>query len=201
MAATRPESRRRAVSQEVLLVVAADLFADRGYAATTVRDIAEAAGILSGSLYHHIDSKESIVDAILSRFIARSLAAYEAVIAEGRGPKETFEELVRTSLESMVEGRAAILVYQNEARLLAARPRFSYLAEAQRKFEEIWTAVLEEGVESGEFRASIDPKLVYRLVRDTVWTAPRWYRPGGPLKPEKIIAQYLPVLVAGVSTH
>jgi AcrR family transcriptional regulator len=201
MAATRPESRRRAVSQEVLLVVAADLFADRGYAATTVRDIAEAAGILSGSLYHHIDSKESIVDAILSRFIARSLADYEAVIAEGKGPKETFEELVRTSLESMVEGRAAILVYQNEARLLAARPRFSYLAEAQRKFEEIWTAVLEEGVESGEFRASIDPKLVYRLVRDTVWTAPRWYRPGGPLKPEKIIAQYLPVLVAGVSTH
>jgi AcrR family transcriptional regulator len=201
MAATRPESRRRAVSQEVLLVVAADLFADRGYAATTVRDIAEAAGILSGSLYHHIDSKESIVDAILSRFIARSRAAYEAVIAEGKGPKETFEELVRTSLESMVEGRAAILVYQNEARLLAARPRFSYLAEAQRKFEEIWTAVLEEGVESGEFRPSIDPKLVYRLVRDTVWTAPRWYRPGGPLKPERIIAQYLPVLVAGVSTH
>jgi AcrR family transcriptional regulator len=201
MAATRPESRRRAVSQEDLLGVAADLFADRGYAATTVRDIAEAAGILSGSLYHHIDSKESIVDAILSRFIARSLAAYEAVIAEGKGPKETFEELVRTSLESMVEGRAAILVYQNEARLLAARPRFSYLAEAQRKFEQIWTTVLEEGVESGEFRASIDPELVYRLVRDTVWTAPRWYRPGGPLKPEKIIAQYLPVLVAGVSKH
>ena len=201
MAATRPESRRRAVNQEDLLAVAADLFADRGYAATTVRDIAEAAGILSGSLYHHIDSKESIVDAILSRFIARSLAAYEAVIAEGKGPKETFEELVRTSLESMVEGRAAILVYQNEARLLAARPRFSYLAEAQRKFEEIWTAVLEEGVKCGEFRPSIDPKLVYRLVRDTVWTAPRWYRPGGPLKPEKIIAQYLPVLVAGVSPH
>ncbi|HEX4732601.1 MAG TPA: TetR/AcrR family transcriptional regulator [Solirubrobacterales bacterium] len=201
MAVTRPGSRRRPVSQEDLLGVAADLFADRGYAATTVRDIAEAAGILSGSLYHHIDSKESILDAILSRFIARSLAAYEAVIAEGKEPKETFEELVRTSLESMVEGRAAILVYQNEARLLAARPRFSYLAEAQRKFEEIWTAVLEEGVKSGEFRASIDPKLVYRLVRDAVWTAPRWYRPGGSLKPDRIIAQYLAVLVTGVAKH
>jgi AcrR family transcriptional regulator len=201
MAVTRPGSRRRPVSQEDLLGVAADLFADRGYAATTVRDIAEAAGILSGSLYHHIDSKESILDAILSRFIARSLAAYEAVIAEGKGPKETFEELVRASLESMVEGRAAILVYQNEARLLAARPRFSYLAEAQRKFEEIWTAVLEEGVKSGEFRASIDPKLVYRLVRDAVWTAPRWYRPGGSLKPDRIIAQYLAVLVTGVAKH
>jgi AcrR family transcriptional regulator len=201
MAVTRPGSRRRPVSQEDLLGVAADLFADRGYAATTVRDIAEAAGILSGSLYHHIDSKESIVDAILSRFIARSLASYEAVIAEGRGPTETFEELVRTSLASMVDSRAAILVYQNEARVLAARPRFAYLVEAQRKFEEIWTTVLADGVKSGEFRASIDPKLVYRLVRDTVWTAPRWYRPGGPLKPERIIAQYLAVLVTGVARH
>jgi AcrR family transcriptional regulator len=201
MAVTRPEPRRRAVNQEDLLEVAADLFADRGYVATTVRDIAEAAGILSGSLYHHIDSKESIIDAILSRFIARSLAAYEAVIAKGMGPMETFEELVRTSLESMVDSRAEIVVYQNEARPLAVRPRFSYLAEAQRKFEEIWTAVLDDGVRSGEFRDSIDPKLVYRLVRDTVWTAPRWYRPGGPLKPEKIIDQYVAVLVDGVANH
>jgi AcrR family transcriptional regulator len=201
MGVTRPGSRRRSVNQEDLLGVAADLFADRGYAATTVRDIAEAAGILSGSLYHHIDSKESMIDAILSRFIARSLAAYEAVIAEGKGPTDTFEELVRTSLESMVDSRSAILVYQNEARLLAARPRFAYLVEAQRKFEEIWTTVLAEGVQSGEFRPSIEPKLVYRLVRDSVWTAPRWYRPAGSLKPEKIIAQYLAVLVGGVAKH
>ena len=55
------------MNQEDLLRVAEELFAERGYAATTVRDIAEAAGILSGSLYHHIDSKESIIDAILSR--------------------------------------------------------------------------------------------------------------------------------------
>lgn len=189
------------VSQEDLLTVAADLFADRGYRATTVRDIAEGAGILSGSLYHHFDSKEAIVDAILSRFIARSLVAYEAVIAEGKGPTETFEGLVRTSLESMVDWRAAIVIYQNEGRLLACGPRFAYLISAQSKFEAIWTDVLRKGVESGEFRDSIDPSLVYRLVRDTVWTAPRWYRPGGSLSPEPIIEQYVAALVQGVTTH
>jgi AcrR family transcriptional regulator len=189
------------VSQEDLLTVAADLFADRGYRATTVRDIAEGAGILSGSLYHHFDSKEAIVDAILSRFIARSLVAYEAVIAEGKGPTETFEGLVRTSLESMVDWRAAIVIYQNEGRLLACGPRFAYLISAQSKFEAIWTDVLRKGVESGEFRDSIDPSLVYRLVRDTVWTAPRWYRPGGSLGPEPIIEQYVAALVQGVTTH
>ncbi len=193
--------RGEAVRQAELLAIAAELFADRGYVATTVRDIADEAGILSGSLYHHFDSKESMIDEILSTFIDQTLSSYETVIAEGKGPKDTFEGLVRTSLESMVESRAAILIYQNEARFLASQERFSYLTGAHRKFEKIWTDVLKKGVKSGEFRDSIDPKLVYRLVRDTVWTAPRWYRPGGSLKPERIIDQYLAVLVDGVSAH
>src|SRR3954452_5759434 len=85
-----------------LLALAAKLFAEHGYISTTVRDIADAAGILSGSLYHHFDSKESMLDAILHDFIERTLASYAAVLERGRGPRETFEALLRASLESMV---------------------------------------------------------------------------------------------------
>ncbi|MGD0451959.1 MAG: TetR/AcrR family transcriptional regulator [Solirubrobacteraceae bacterium] len=189
------------VRQAELLQIAADLFAERGYVATTVRDIGEAAGILSGSLYHHFDSKESMIDEILSTFIDETLAGYEAVIEQGLDPRETLEGLVRLSLSSMVENRSAILIYQNEARFLAAQPRFSHLGDAHRKFERLWTRVLQRGIDEGQFRASIDPKLVYRLIRDVVWTAPRWYQPTGPLKPERIIEQYLAVLVDGVTRH
>jgi len=189
------------VRQNELLQIAADLFADRGYNATTVRDIADEAGILSGSLYHHFDSKESMIDTILSSFIEQTLSQYEAVVAEGKGPTETFEGLVRASLDSMVDSRSAILIYQNEARFLAVQPRFSYLRDAHRRFERIWTDVLKDGIAAGEFRDSIDPKLVYRLIRDTVWAAPRWYRPGGSLKPARIIDQYTAVLIDGVAKH
>lgn len=187
--------------QAELLGIAADLFAERGYVATTVRDIADAAGILSGSLYHHFDSKESMIDAILSSFIEQTLASYREVLAEGHGPREAFEGLLRASLGAMDENRSAILIYQNEARFLASQERFSYLRDAHRQFEKIWTDVLKEGIERGEFRENIDPVLVYRLIRDTVWTAPRWYRPGGRLKPERIAEQYLAVLVDGVVRH
>jgi TetR/AcrR family transcriptional regulator, cholesterol catabolism regulator len=189
------------VRQQELLRIAADLFADRGYMGTTVRDIADEAGILSGSLYHHFDSKESMIDAILSSFIEETLSRYEAVVAEGKGPTETFKGLVEVSLGGMVDDRSAILIFQNEARFLASLPRFSYLEDAHRKFERIWTEALKRGVKSGEFRDGIDPKLVYRLVRDAVWTAPRWYRQGGSLKPEKIARQYLAVLVDGIARH
>ncbi|MDJ0113374.1 helix-turn-helix domain-containing protein, partial [Rhodococcus erythropolis] len=59
------ESNGKSGRRDELLEIAAGLFADRGVRATTVRDIADAAGILSGSLYHHFDSKESMVDEIL----------------------------------------------------------------------------------------------------------------------------------------
>jgi AcrR family transcriptional regulator len=187
--------------QAELLQIASDLFAERGYAATTVRDIADAAGILSGSLYHHFDSKESMVDAILSRFIQQTLAAYDEVITEGRGPRETFQRLVEVSLESMTTERSAILVYQNEARFLAQEERFSYLQDAHRKFQKIWTSVIEAGIKTGEFRPDLDPRLVYRLVRDTVWAAPRWWQPGGSLRYERLIDQYVAVLVNGIVLH
>lgn len=189
------------VRQTELLHIAADLFAERGYTATTVRDIADAAGILSGSLYHHFDSKESMVDAILSRFIEQTLAAYDEVIAEQRTPRETFQRLVEVSLQSMTTERSAILVYQNESRFLAEEERFSYLRDAHRRFQKIWTNVIEAGIKNGEFRPEIDPQLVYRLVRDTVWAAPRWWRPGGSLRYERLIEQYVAVLVNGVVLH
>jgi AcrR family transcriptional regulator len=193
---TREPDRER---QAEVLAVAADLFAEQGYVSTTVRDIADAAGILSGSLYHHFDSKESMLDAILSEFIERTLAGYEEVLERGCSPTETFEALLRASLGSMTRHRSAILVYQNEARFLLGQPRFAYLAEAHRKFERIWTGVLRRGVASGEFRADLDPTLVYRLVRDTIWAAPRWYRPSGTLDPALIVDQYLAVLIEGAA--
>ncbi len=191
-----PELER--VRQAEVLGVAADLFAEQGYVSTTVRGIADAAGILSGSLYHHFDSKEAMLDAILRGFIEHTLAGYESVLRRGRGATATFEDLLRASLGSMVEHRSAILIYQNEARFLLGQPRFSYLTDAHREFERIWTGVLRQGVADGEFRSDLDPTLVYRLVRDTIWAAPRWYRPGGPLAPELIIDQYLAVLRVGV---
>jgi AcrR family transcriptional regulator len=187
--------------QAELLQIAADLFAERGYVATTVRDIADAAGILSGSLYHHFDSKESMIDEILSTFINQTLDTYDAVVAEGLRPRQTFERLVSVSLGSMTTARSAILIYQNESRFLVQEPRFAYLGDAHRRFERIWTVVIEQGIEAGEFRENLDPKLIYRLVRDSVWTAPRWWRPGGPLKPERITEQYVAVLVDGIARH
>ncbi|MEU9124856.1 TetR/AcrR family transcriptional regulator [Streptomyces sp. NPDC048506] len=188
-----PERRRE------LLDTAAEVFAARGYNATTVRRIADEAGMLAGSLYYHFDSKEAILDEILSTFLNELWNGYDAVLAAGLGPRETIEALVTESFREIDRHRAAVAIYQKEAKHLVAQPRFGYLIDSQRKFEKAWLGTLERGVADGVFRADLDIRLTYRFVRDTVWVAASWYRPGGQHSPEEIARQYLSMVLDGIA--
>ncbi|MEU9088467.1 TetR/AcrR family transcriptional regulator [Streptomyces sp. NPDC048357] len=188
-----PERRRE------LLDTAAEVFAAQGYNATTVRKIADAAGMLAGSLYYHFDSKESMLDEILSAFLTELWEGYDTVLAAGLGPRETIEALVTESFREIDRHRAAVAIYQKESRALSAQPRFHYLSDSQQKFEKAWLGTLERGVAAKVFRADLDIRLTYRFVRDTVWVAASWYRPGGQHSPEEIARQYLSMVLDGIA--
>lgn len=174
------------------------MFAENGLRSTTVRDIADAAGILSGSLYHHFDSKESMVDEILRRFLDDLFEKYRAIAASGLSATETLRRLVIASFESIDAERNAVAIYQDEAKRLSSQERFSYISELNVEFRQLWHAVLQRGVDDGEFRPDLDVELVYRFMRDTVWVAVRWYRPGGALSVEAIADQYLSIVLDGI---
>ncbi|GGT05259.1 TetR family transcriptional regulator [Planobispora rosea] len=188
----------RAERRAELLATAAEVFASRGYSATTVREVADAAGMLGGSLYYHFDSKESMVDEILSTFLTDMWAAYDRVLGSGLGARETFHELIVESFRTIDRYRPAVVIYQNESKHLAAGPRFSYLLDSQRRFREMWLSVLDRGVLNGEFRADLDTGLIYRFIRDTVWLAASWYRGDGPLSADEIARQYIAMVLEGI---
>ncbi|MBA2945538.1 TetR/AcrR family transcriptional regulator [Streptomyces himalayensis] len=185
--------------REELLATAAEVFAAQGYNATTVRKIADAAGMLAGSLYYHFDSKESMLDEILSTFLDELWARYDAVLAARLDPRETIEALVTESFREIDRHRAAVAIYQKESKHLQTQPRFGYLADSQVKFEKAWLGTLERGVAAEVFRADLDIRLTYRFVRDTVWVAASWYRPGGQHSPEEIARQYLSMVLEGIA--
>jgi AcrR family transcriptional regulator len=185
--------------REHLIRLAAELFAEKGYQATTVRDIAKEAGILSGSLYHHFSSKESIVDEILSGFFDEVMSSYRAVIEEGRDPRETIAGLVRIAFGTLEPHRAAITVMQNDWNYL--KDRLDYLTKSEDEVEKMWVDTIRAGQEQGLFRSDIDPKLTYRMIRDTIWVAVRWFRPGGRLDAAGLSEHYLKVMFDGINTH
>jgi AcrR family transcriptional regulator len=186
--------------RQELLSIAAELFAERGYKATTVRDIADAAGILSGSLYHHFASKEAMVDELLDSFQTQLFERYDAVVASGRTPREKLEDIVRLSFDAVGSHRAEVAIFQSDSAYLATFARFHYLQERNRRFREMWLELLRDGIAVGELRSDLNVELVYRFLRDTVWVAVSWYRPGGDLSPDQVADQYLAILLEGIAT-
>ncbi|WP_256895473.1 MULTISPECIES: TetR/AcrR family transcriptional regulator [unclassified Rhodococcus (in: high G+C Gram-positive bacteria)] len=195
-----PRTPKAVGRRDELLELAATLFAERGMRATTVRDIADAAGILSGSLYHHFDSKESMVDEILRGFLDELFDSYHKIVAEGLGPRETLEGLVVASFDAIDRSHSAVAIYQDEAKHLVGTERFEYITERNSEFRELWNGVVERGIADGSFRPDVDVELVYRFMRDTVWVAVRWYRPGGKLTAEAVAQQYLAIVLDGLSS-
>ncbi|BAW10267.1 TetR/AcrR family transcriptional regulator [Nocardia seriolae] len=195
---TQPDPSKSARRNE-LLGLAANLFAERGLRATTVRDIADAAGILSGSLYHHFDSKEAMVDEILRGFLDDLFGRYREIVSAGVSARDTLEALVVASYESFDRFHAAVAIYQAEAKRLSGTPRFDYIAEYNKEFRELWHQVLANGVADGSFRPEMDIALAYRFLRDTVWVSVRWYQPGGRITVDNLAKQYLTIVLDGLT--
>ena len=182
-----------------LLAIAAGLFATKGFKNTTVRDIADAAGILSGSLYHHFDSKESMVDEILIRFQGELFGSYDEILRSDDDARTKLERAVTVSFEAIDRHRDEVAIFQNEAAYLGGFERFGYLADRNAQSREVWLTLLHDGVRSGVLRADLDIELTYRFIRDTVWVAVAWYRPGGKLTHDVIAGQYLTILLDGIA--
>ena len=186
--------------RDELLDLAATKMAESGLRATTVRDIADAAGILSGSLYHHFASKEEMVDEVLRGFLDWLFARYQEIIDAEPDPMERLKGLFLASFEAIETRHAQVVIYQDEAKRLSAQPRFDYVDARNREQRKMWLGVLNQGIEEGCFRPDLDVDLVYRFIRDTTWVSVRWYQPGGPLTAQQVGRQYLAVVLGGITT-
>ncbi len=181
-----------------LLGMAAQLFAARGFSQTTVRDIADEAGILSGSLYHHFDSKEAMLKEILEGFMGGLLGSFEAVLASQAPPRELLDQLIRAAFRTIHDSQDSVALYQNESALFAQLADFGFVGRASVQIEEMWIGVLEKGRVAGDFRDDLDLSLTYRFIRDGVWASVRWYNPSGRLQHTALAENYLAMLHDGL---
>ena len=179
---------------------AAALFADKGVATTTVRDIGDAAGILSGSLYYHFSSKEAIVEEIVRRYLQELVGAYQAVLAAERAPRARLEGLIRASFRAIEQHPHACEIYQNEHKYLESLQGLDDLRPLTAEVQAAWTDTIRRGVRAGVFRKDVDPKLFYRFARDAIWFTVRWYRPGRGAAVDSLTAACTAILLDGFAT-
>ncbi|MCR2813321.1 TetR/AcrR family transcriptional regulator [Microbacterium sp. zg.Y1090] len=184
--------------REQILSIAARLIAQRGYSATTVRDIADEAGILSGSLYHHFSSKEAILQEILRGFMTSLVERFEQIVAEAGTPREVLDKLIEHAFVTIERQPDAVGLYQNELSFLVKEPGFEFLQEYSARIETIWLDQIKEGQRAGDFRASLDAGITYRFIRDAVWSTVGWFRPGRGHTAASLSENYLGLLHDGL---
>jgi TetR/AcrR family transcriptional regulator, cholesterol catabolism regulator len=186
--------------RELILSTAAEMVARKGLRATTVRAIADAVGVFSGSLYHHFPSKDAIVDEILTRYLDAIRARYAVVLASGKDPAQCLRDLVVTSLEIAEEQPHATAIYQNESQYLREMPGFHGIQSAAADIQQTWLRVIDAGVADGSFRDDIPSWVFYRLIRDAVWLSVRWHRPDGPYSTHRLADDVTSLFLTGFAT-
>ena len=179
-----------------LLHEAAKLFRDKGYERTTVRDLAAAVGIQSGSLFHHFRTKEEILKAVMVETIRLNTALMQAAVDAASTHRDKLQALIRAELESIngQTGEAmAVLVF--EWRSLSEESQ-AYVLELRDIYEQLWLDVLETLRQDGVLAA--DPFVVRRMLTGALsWTV-TWYRPDGGLTLDDLTAQV--VAMMGLTT-
>lgn len=156
---------------------AAALFAEKGINASTVREIARAAGILSGSLYHHFDSKDAIVESIVVEYLQALAQRCTDVALAHSDPGARLHELVLVSLQVMHDHPHASEIYQDNRHSFEDGERFRVVRELASSVHETWAEMIDSGVAAGVFRTDVNARVFHRFLRDAVFLASRWHRP------------------------
>jgi TetR/AcrR family transcriptional regulator, cholesterol catabolism regulator len=200
--AKRPGRRPRAGAsgaasrREEILAAAATIFARRGIANTTVRDIGEEAGILSGSLYHHFTSKDEMVEEIIRAALDPDIERDEALAHSDVDPIEAVRQLFDRGLRFSSEHPAVATIIADNRQELGAE-RFDFLRKQFDTIRRAWVAMLERGVRSGAFRPDLDVDLAYKAAMGAISSVPHWYRPDGARTIDEIIHQVTELFLRG----
>jgi len=166
-----------------ILGATAEIFAAKGYERTTVRDIADALGMLSGSLYYYISTKEDLLFALVESFHARGREAMAVLdAAAGDDPVATLRAVVVRHVELNAESLVLTTVFQNEFRHLTGERREG-IARTRREHEDRVTGLIHRGQERGALRGDVDARLAALSVLAMLNATHTWFHPGRGLTP------------------
>lgn len=168
-----------------LLSAAARLFREQGFERTTVRDIAAAVGILSGSLFHHFSSKEEILKAVMIEVIRFNTARIETAVAGAHDPHARLRALIACELQSFVgdtREAMAVLVHCWDS---LSKPRQAEVLALRKGYEDLWLTVLREAATCS--LVSVDPPVLRRLLAGMISWSETWFDPRGPMSFEQLV--------------
>jgi TetR/AcrR family transcriptional regulator, cholesterol catabolism regulator len=160
------------------------LFRERGYASTTMRDLADSLGIEAASLYNHITSKEEILQDICFSMATAFFAALEPIVDAGIAPDTKLRNAIEAHLGVIAANSNASAVFLHEWRHLG-EPYLSDFRLMRRRYERMFRFIVESGMRTGDFREGDVIMTTRTLLSSMNWTY-EWYNPNGKVSPRSM---------------
>ena len=176
-----------------LIRVAARLFREQGYERTTVRDLGQAVGLQSGSLFYHFRSKEAILVAVMAQGISSTTEQLSAALAQANTLDQRVAALFQVHLHSLLgENQAAleVMLYEWRSVSAASKPDLIVLRD---RYEALWQDVLDEAAQAG--RVKTDTRLLRRTILGSLHWTVQWYRPEGGMSVDELAARMLALVL------
>lgn len=182
----------------LLLDAAARLFSEKGYASTSMQEIADAVGILKGSLYYYIDSKNDLLARLVEETQSENLQIVESVRQiSGMSALERLRFYVKQQVIYNARNIDKIRVYYRDITLLPEDRRRT-LIEDRRGFESLVLDLIEEARESGEVAKDVQPRMSLLCIYSITNWMHVWYRPGGVFSDEELADGFAEFAISGV---
>lgn len=182
--------------RDEVIAAAEQLFSEKGYEATSVRDIAESLGIKAGSLYTHIETKEDLLWEILTAAANRFFDEVAPVLTSDLVTTQKLRRAISAHVQVITTSNVSAAVYMMEWRHLTEPRRSEFLARRD-KYEGLFRDLVRGGIEEGVL-AAVDEKFATLLILSSINWVHQWYRPDGPMTPEEIARKLTDMLLNGL---
>jgi AcrR family transcriptional regulator len=183
---------------ERLFDVAAELFCEKGYAATTTREIAAAARIQQASLYYHVAGKEDLLHQICVSSLEQLFTDVQSAVNAASHPLERIEVLARTHLRTILRHQIRHVTMLKELRALSDPHRTAVMA-LRKKYANLVRSVIEDAQTAGAVRRDIPARYLYLALLNILNWAVLWYRRGQTLSEDQLGRTFTSIYLTGAA--
>ncbi|MCO6479594.1 MAG: TetR family transcriptional regulator [Phaeodactylibacter sp.] len=188
---TKKKTKKQAIQE-----AAVRLFRDKGYSATSMRDLAQAVNLKASSLYNHISSKEEILKNICFENAHRFLEGMKKVEAMPGTPAEKVEALLRLHIRTATGDAASVMAFNDEWRHLT-EPLFSEFTALRKDYEGRFLKILKSGMQSGQFQ-NLEPVVALHTIFSSIRWLYDWFQPGKELTASEVEENIINMLMEGL---
>lgn len=184
---------------EEIMAVAARLFREKGYRATTMDDIAAELNVTKPALYYYIDNKHDLLYAICESAIERLMEGAKRIMEEEGSVEEKLQRLIRWHVNMFSTHGDVIAVYLAEEGELPPEKR-TFIRGMSREYESYYRRLLEEGIREGKFR-EVDVPMAVRAISGMCNWLSVWFRPDGKYSADEIAEIFHDLFLWGCRTR